>query len=100
MSVALACGTCPRLNAPMETGDGLLARIVPAGPIGIDAFAALCAAAQTYGNGLMEVSARGSLQVRGLTHASAPLFANAAARLGLDAGDGPPVLAVSDSQEN
>ena len=40
----------------METGDGLLARMVPVAPIGIDAFAALCAAAQTYGNGLMEVS--------------------------------------------
>jgi precorrin-3B synthase len=94
MTVALARGDCPRLAAPMETGDGLLARIVPIGPIGIDGFAALCAAAQTCGNGLMEISARGSLQVRGLTQKSAPLFADAAARLGLDAGDGTPVLAT------
>jgi len=94
MTVALARGACPRLDAPMETGDGLLARIVPTGPIGIDAFSMLCATAQTYGNGLMEVSARGSLQVRGLSHDSARLFAESAARLGLDASDGVPVLAT------
>ena len=75
MTGTFARGACPRLAAPMATGDGLLARMVPAGPIGIDAFAALCAAAQTYGNGLMEISARGSLQVRGLNPDSAPLFA-------------------------
>ena len=94
MTVALTRGACPRLTAPMETGDGLLARIVPTGPIGIDAFAALCAAAQTYGNGLLEVSARGSLQVRGLTRESAPLFAKDATQMGFDAGDGTPVVAT------
>jgi len=93
MTTALERGACPRLAEPMETGDGLLARIVSTGPVGIDAFTALCAAAQTYGNGLMEVSARGSLQVRGLTPQSAPLFARDATALGFDAGDGPPVLA-------
>jgi precorrin-3B synthase len=94
MTSSFARNACPRLDAPMETGDGLLARIVPAGPVPIDAFAALCAAAQTFGNGLMEVSARGSLQVRGLTPQSAPLFARAATALGVDAGYGPPVLAT------
>ena len=94
MTQTAARGACPRLAAPMETGDGLLARIVPTAPMGIDSFAALCAAAQTYGNGLMEVSARGSVQVRGLTDDSAPLFADAAIALGLDAGEGTPVLAA------
>jgi precorrin-3B synthase len=86
-------GACPRLAAPMETGDGLLARIVPSGPMTIDALADLCAAARTHGNGLIEVSARGSLQVRGLTPASAPLFAASVEALDIDLADGVPVLA-------
>jgi len=84
MSGAIPRGACPRLAAPMETGDGLLARLVPAGPMALDAFAALCAQAGMHGNGIIEVSARGSLQVRGLTRSSAPLFAAAIEALGLD----------------
>ena len=41
----------------------------------------------------MEISARGSLQVRGLTPHSAPLFASAVASLDIDLGDGVPVIA-------
>lgn len=93
MTNTAARGACPRLARPMETGDGLLARIVPTAPMRIDNFGTLCAAAQTYGNGLVEVSARGSLQVRGLTDDSAPLFADAAIALGLDASESTPVLA-------
>jgi len=93
MSRAFVRGACPRLAAPMETGDGLLARIVPAGPMSIDAFAKLCAAAEAHGNGLMEISARGSLQVRGLSPASAPLFAAAVETFDIAMCDGVPVLA-------
>jgi len=92
MTATFARGACPRLSAPMETGDGLLARIVPAGPMAVDALAALCAAARTHGNGLMEVSARGSLQVRGLTPVSAPLFAASVEALAIDMCEGVPVL--------
>lgn len=87
-------GACPRLAAPMETGDGLLARIVPSGPIAIDAFAALCAAAQTHGNGLMEITARGSVQVRGLDRASAPQFAASVEALDIGYDNDVPVLAT------
>lgn len=93
MSISPVRGACPRLTAPMETGDGLLARLVPSGRIAMDAFAALCAAARTHGNGLMEISARGSLQIRGLTASSAPLFANAVDALGIEHDDRVPVLA-------
>ena len=92
MSRSFARGACPRLGTPMQTGDGLLARLVPAGAIGIDAFSSLCAAARTHGNGIMEVSARGSIQVRGLSPASAPLFAAAVDALDIDIGDDVPVL--------
>ncbi|MBV8512167.1 MAG: precorrin-3B synthase, partial [Xanthobacteraceae bacterium] len=84
-------GACPALFTPMQTGDGLLARILPIGAITPAAFAAFCSAARRHGNGTIEVSARGSLQVRGLTVASAPRFADEVAELGI-AALGVPVL--------
>jgi precorrin-3B synthase len=86
-------GACPGLSAPMATGDGLLARLTPAGStVALDAFAGLCAAARTHGNGIVEVTSRGSIQIRGLSAASAPLFAAEVASLGIEASDGIPVL--------
>jgi len=85
-------GACPGLSAPMMTGDGLLVRLLPNGTIALDAFAALCAAARQHGNGIIEVTSRGSVQIRGLSAASAPRFAAAVAGLGIAAGDGIPVL--------
>ena len=76
-------GMCPGLADPMLTGDGLLARLAVARAISLDAFAALCAATKTHGNGIMEITSRGSLQVRGLTPRSAPAFAEAVAALGI-----------------
>ena len=69
MNAPLRRGACPGLSAPMPTGDGLLVRFVPADAMPLDAFIALCAAARAHGNGIVEVTARGSLQVRGLTPA-------------------------------
>jgi precorrin-3B synthase len=93
MSNAFARGACPGLAAPMQTGDGLLVRLVPAGPIPLKALAGLCTAARTHGNGTMEISARGNIQIRGLTPASAPRFSDAVATLGIEADDGVPVIA-------
>jgi precorrin-3B synthase len=84
-------GACPALFTSMQTGDGLLARILPAERIAPAAFAAFCAAARRHGNGTIEVSARGSLQVRGLSEASAWRFADEVAALGV-AALGVPVL--------
>jgi precorrin-3B synthase len=93
MSRAFARGACPGLSSPMETGDGLLARFLPAAPIPLDAFLALCQAARRHGNGIVEISARGSLQIRGLTLCSAPRFAEEVATLGLEICDSVPVIA-------
>jgi precorrin-3B synthase len=93
MTEAHVRGACPSLPAPMETGDGLLVRLVVNAPIPLHAFNDLCTAARTHGNGTMEVTARGSLQVRGLTPFSAPRFAAALAALDIDINDGVPVLA-------
>jgi precorrin-3B synthase len=93
MTSSFARGACPRLSEPMQTGDGLLARLVTAGPIPLDQFSLLCAAARDHGNGVMEVSARGSIQVRGLRPLSAPLFASAVAALGIELCESIPVIA-------
>jgi precorrin-3B synthase len=92
MSAPSPRGACPGLSAPMPTGDGLLVRLTPSEPMPADAFAGLCVAARRHGNGIMEVTARGNLQVRGLTPCSAPLFADEVSRLGIAASDGVPVL--------
>src|SRR5215471_10314875 len=81
-------GACPSLSAPMLTGDGLLVRLMPAQSIPLDDFIAICAAARKHGNGTMEVTARGSLQVRGLTAPSASIFASEVAALDIAATDG------------
>ena len=85
-------GACPGLSAPMPTGDGLLVRLNPIGTIPLAAFSGLCAAARQHGNGVIEITSRGSIQVRGLNAASAPRFADAIAALGIAVEDGIPVL--------
>lgn len=60
-------GACPAFLAPMETGDGLVLRLFPAdGALTFAQLSGIAQAARVLGNGMMEVTARGSLQVRGL----------------------------------
>ena len=90
--IASRRGACPGLSRPLPTGDGLLVRILPIGTIALETFAALGAAARACGNGIIEITARGSIQVRGLSPHSAPRFADAVAALGIAAEDGVPIL--------
>ena len=97
-------GACPSIADPMPTGDGLLARLMPPAPMSLETFIALCDASQTHGNGVMEITQRGSLQVRGLSSGSAIPFARTATALGLTA-EGEPAILVSplfglDAQES
>jgi precorrin-3B synthase len=85
-------GACPGLSAPIATGDGLLVRFSPVGTIPLDAFSALCNAAKRHGNGIIEVTARGNIQVRGLSAASTPDFADAITELDIAAEDGVPIV--------
>ena len=89
----LVRGACPGLSTPLLTGDGLLVRFMPALPVPLEAFLAFCEAARRHGNGTVEISARGSVQVRGLTADSAPAFAADFAALGIAADDGVPIVA-------
>lgn len=92
MNAPLRRGVCPGLSAPLPTGDGLLVRLRTSGPVALAAFDQLCMLAAAHGNGIVEVTARGSVQVRGLSPASAPRFAAEVAALGIAAEDGVPIL--------
>jgi len=85
-------GACPSIAAPMQTGDGLLARLIAVEPIDIDKLCILCTAAEEFGNGIIEITQRGSLQIRGLQEASASAFARTVDSLEIGAGEGPPLI--------
>ncbi|NGP18624.1 hypothetical protein [Devosia aurantiaca] len=75
-------GACPTLDAPMQTGDGLLARVrIAGGRVSPSQLAGLARLAMQHGNGLVEVTARGNLQVRGLSEDSSAPFAAAVTEL-------------------
>ncbi|MBZ9709629.1 precorrin-3B synthase [Mesorhizobium sp. ESP7-2] len=97
-------GACPALSAPMQTGDGLLVRLNPvAEGLSPKLLIELAESALRHGNGIMEVTARGSLQIRGLTAESAALLAAEVDALGIAVRTGVPVetgpLAGIDPQE-
>lgn len=70
-TASMARGACPALDAPMLTGDGYLSRIALVDAISPRELAALCALSERHGNGMSDISARGNLQIRGLTPSSA-----------------------------
>ncbi|MCO6049799.1 precorrin-3B synthase [Mesorhizobium sp. RP14(2022)] len=95
---------CPTLSAPMRTGDGLLARLQPENGAYTPAqMMGLAQAAARHGNGILEITARGSLQIRGLTETSAEALATEVDALALVPRTGVPVetnpLAGLDPQE-
>jgi precorrin-3B synthase len=66
-------GWCPGALRPMETGDGLLARVrAPRGRLSLDQASALAEAAMRCGNGAIDLSARANLHLRGLTERTLP----------------------------
>jgi precorrin-3B synthase len=84
MRSPFARGACPSLSAPMETGDGLLVRLTPDnGELNARQLAGIAQAGARFGNGLIEITARGSLQLRGLTEATVQPLADAINALGI-----------------
>lgn len=67
----MARGACPALDAPMQTGDGLLSRMALMDWISPRDLAEICKLSIRHGNGILDISQRGNLQVRGLTAESA-----------------------------
>ena len=90
MTAALRRDACPSLTAPMLTGDGWLARLTFTDGLSGEGLAGLAAVAARLGNGRIEVTSRGSLQLRGL--AQGAKLAEALAPLGLPLAEGLPVV--------
>jgi precorrin-3B synthase len=66
-------GWCPGALKPMETGDGLLARVrAPRSRLSLDQAATLADAAVRCGNGAISLSARANLHLRGLSERTLP----------------------------
>jgi precorrin-3B synthase len=88
----------------METGDGLLVRLRPAsGFFSPAAFIALLNAAETFGNGRLDITARGNLQIRGLSGRSVPGLSAAVDAAGIVAREGvaietPPLAGLDRSE--
>lgn len=70
-------GWCPGALRPMPSGDGLVVRLrVPMGRLLPDQAAGIAALAARHGSGVLDLSARANLQLRGVTEAGhAPLIA-------------------------
>jgi precorrin-3B synthase len=77
-------GACPRVWAPMESGDGLIVRVhPPSRGVSAHTLRALAELAREHGNGQLELTRRANLQLRGVTAASLPALQTALVRLGL-----------------
>jgi precorrin-3B synthase len=71
MSEAEIKGWCPTPSRPMQSGDGLLVRLVPPlGGYGARELHALARLARAHGTGAIEITQRRNLQLRGFSEAS------------------------------
>lgn len=97
-------GACPSLAAPMATGDGLLVRLRPQAPgLSPAEWMTMAGLARRTGNGLLEVTARGNLQIRGLTAESAAPLAEGLQAAGIETRTGtaievPPLSGLDPSE--
>lgn len=77
-------GWCPGALRPMESGDGWVVRIRPrGGRLSQDQAAGIAALALAQGNGLIDISARANVQLRGVTPATHTLLINGLRALNL-----------------
>lgn len=97
-------GVCPSLSRPMQTGDGLLARLRPAsGSFRPGELKAVAQAALQHGNGILEVTARGNLQIRGLKAETVQPLTEAVFATGIEIATGlavetPPLSGVDPTE--
>ncbi len=77
-------GWCPGALRPMLSGDGLLVRVRPhAGRLTSRQAAGIAALAERYGNGVLGLTTRANLQLRGVRQASYPALIDGLLDLGL-----------------
>ncbi|MET4385552.1 precorrin-3B synthase [Bradyrhizobium sp. F1.4.3] len=84
MSAAAVKGWCPGALRPMQSGDGLVVRVRPfGGRLDAAQIAGLAHLAERHGNGLIDVTSRANLQIRGISEASHRLVLDGLAQLAL-----------------
>ena len=92
-------GWCPGTLRPMRTGDGWLVRLhPPRGTLAPAQLAFVGALATRHGNGQIEISGRGNLQLRGISETSHPALVAELLDAGLvdeATGDGPHRLVLA-----
>ncbi|MCU1392328.1 MAG: precorrin-3B synthase [Ilumatobacteraceae bacterium] len=77
-------GLCPTFDAPSAQRDGLLFRVPLVGArLSIDQLLVLAAVAERHGNGVVELTNRGNVQLRGVAMDGAAEVADALAAAGL-----------------
>ncbi|MBE9638655.1 cobalamin biosynthesis protein CobG [Salipiger mangrovisoli] len=84
MSAPTVRGWCPGAHRPMRSGDGLVVRLRPfRAELPAAQGQALCALAETYGNGMLELTSRANLQLRGVRETAFPPLFERLGALGL-----------------
>ncbi len=77
-------GWCPGALRPMQSGDGLVVRVRPrGGRLTADQARGIATLAALHGNGLIDLSNRANVQLRGVTEASHPALIDGLRALGL-----------------
>ena len=77
-------GWCPGALRPMQSGDGLIARLrITGGIVGISLARHIAAWSESWGNGQIDLSNRANLQLRGLSARDLPPLHAALAQHGL-----------------
>src|SRR5262245_5784745 len=77
-------GYCPSVWTPMPSGDGLIVRVRPRhARISASDLTALAQLARAAGNGIIELTRRGNLQLRGVSASSWPALRAELCELGL-----------------
>ncbi|QPH55366.1 precorrin-3B synthase [Pontivivens ytuae] len=86
-----AKGWCPGAYRPMMSGDGLIVRVRPlVSRLSAEQVLGLCAAAERHGSGVIEVTGRANVQLRGVREETHPPLLDELIALGLLDSD--PVL--------
>lgn len=84
MSAIAVKGWCPGALRPMQSGDGLVVRVRPfGGRLDAAQIAGLAHLAERHGNGLIDVTSRANLQVRGVSDTSHRLLLDGLSQLAL-----------------
>ncbi|MFB9267998.1 precorrin-3B synthase [Bradyrhizobium erythrophlei] len=84
MSAVAIKGWCPGALRPMLSGDGLVVRVRPfGGRLDAGQAAGVADLAERYGNGLIDLTSRANLQIRGVRSDAHPPLLDGLARVGL-----------------